>query len=279
MRNSWLILLLSLALAPSAFASSGDIEMYTVGTTGRLTIDEQGRVADVELHNKKIGKDILADYEKQIRAWRFEPVLIEGQARAVTGSMRLGLVAFRKKGEDGVRLGMRSVDFFDPPSLQATSVETSFAAKAKPPLYPGKAAREGVGATVTLAVKVDAEGKVLDVATRSVWLQGSGFGTLATQQKTAQQFAAASEKVAVDWRFARPPEGGVLLVPVRYTPPGYKSDRWMLTQPVAIDSPQWVVDATAAKEGAPRHEPGPPVSDRFRLLTQIDENRPEGFEG
>ena len=279
MRNSWLILLLSLALAPSAFAHSGDIEMFTVGTTGRLTIDEQGRVAKVELDNKEVGKDILADYEKLIHQWRFEPVLVDGQPHAVTGYMRLGLIAFRKQGEDGVRLGMRSVQFYDPPSMQSESGWPAFEGKVKSPVYPAKPARAGTGATVLLMVKVDQAGEVADVAAKSIWLVGSGFGTPVHQRKLAAQFAKASEKAAAAWRFSRQPEGGVVLIPIRFTPPGYDTSKWVRTLPVPVETPQWVADASEAGKDLPTQEPGQVPSDRFRLLTQLDENRPAGFEG
>ena len=274
-----LLLVVLMVLAPLAAGQAADIEMFTAGSAGRLTLDEQGRVVEVELYNQKLGKEILADYAKQIRAWRFEPVLIDGKATPVTGYMGLGLVAFQQKGTDGVRLGVRSVTFTDPPSMQDDSGQTRFDGDVARPVYPRKAANAGVGATVVLVVKVDQSGAVIDAAAKSVWLLGTSAGTAANQRAMAGQFARVSEYAAGKWRFANPPEGGMLMVPVAFTIPGADRPRWVRTHPVDIEVPAWVTAATEDPSVRGFAESGAPLSDKFRLLTKLDDNEPGAAGG
>lgn len=272
------LLLLALLLAPPVIAKQGEVETYIAETGGTLSIDERGHVIAVELDNPKIGDEIREGYARHIQDWRFEPVVIDGKPARVTGHMRLSLVAFRQDGVDGLRLGFRNVSFYDPPGWEGQPDDIRFEGKPARPVFPEKAARAGIGASVQLMVKVGKDGAVAEAATQDVWLTGEKVGSDARRRGLVEQFAASSERAAARWRFANAPEGKLLQVPVRYVFPDVDIRSWVRSRPEVVAVPQWVAEATqdsVLRAGAP----GEPISDRFRLLTKLGEGAPEAEGG
>ena len=74
----FLALLLLALLAGPAFAKAPPDQVAS--TTGELVVDAEGRVVSVKLDHKDLGAERMSGFERQIRAWRFEPVIEDGKA-------------------------------------------------------------------------------------------------------------------------------------------------------------------------------------------------------
>src|SRR5690606_30084015 len=145
----------------------------------------------------------------------------------------------RERGEDAVRLGVYDVSFVDPPGTRPGEGSAPAGLRLQPPRYPMDQARAGVGATVTLLLRLDADGIPVEVGAERVWLIGTRVGGERQQRLHADALARAAENAARDWRFSAG-EGGVVRVPVKFHPPGYVSDRWSQTHPIARELPAWI---------------------------------------
>lgn len=269
---SWLGGLL-LVLAPLAPASGFD-EVYTARTTGSITIDEQGAVLEVELDDKSLGQEVMAAYAQHIRDWRFEPVLEQGRPIRAKGYMNLDLLAFRQRGSDDLALGVSSARFVDPPSVQEAKPRQRSKDRLAQPRYPHDAAVLGIGADVTVLVRVGEQGRVEDAAVASLMLVGERAGEQGLQGRHAGLFSRSATDVAKRWTFAWASPGETLKVPIRYTPPGYSGRRWVRAFPVGVDAPSWVLQAEAASRPIRMAAAGQQAPDRLRLVTRLGADKP-----
>jgi hypothetical protein len=264
MRNTFAAVLLGCAMVSSPVAAKAELEVYTAATTGELTIDGEGRVVDVSVDHKSLGDEVMRGYEQQMRQWRFEPIIENGQPVRAKAFMSLRLVAIRQPGVDGVRLAFESVQFRDPPSHDAgQKISNGLAA----PRYPSEEVARGIGAQVSLMLRLDDEGRVAEVATQSVDLYGEDVGTKPSRH--AANFIRVSEKVTAGWRIPQY-KGQVVTVPVRYHPPGARGERWIRTRSVAVDVPAWVTLEQSEDAVVNLGPGGSRSSERWKLLTPLD---------
>jgi hypothetical protein len=256
-------LLLLAALLPSPAPAQAEPEIYTASTTGELTIDGEGRVVEVSLQRKRLGDDVIAGFEDQIRSWRFEPILQAGQPVRARASMRLDLAVLRGGELPGLRLAIERVEFFDPaepePAAWAGRLMDS-------PHYPRLELGKGVGALVMLLVRLDDEGHVAQVATHRVTLLGEEVSPRVDRQVRA--FTESAEKAAQGWRIPGM-KGQVVQVPVRYSTQRPGSERWIRTRPMAVEVPDWVEFERANQAIVALGEGGAATSARWKLLTPL----------
>ena len=260
-------LLLSLLLAASpALAASPDVQIYTARAEGSLTIGTDGRVVDVELtSDASLGTGVLEGYEERVRAWRFEPIVENGQPVNAKGQMRLSLVAMREKGQDTASFAIRGVQFLDPPGEPSGTPWPRLA----PPAYPPSALRAGAGAEVMLLLKLDAQGRVQAATTEHLALLGVATRQ-SHQDNLAAQFRRSAEAIAKEWTIPGQQDGGVVRVPVHYFTDRWRTG-WAPTVMQATDLPEWAVLELAAEQVTELSAGGVATADRFKLLTPLDD--------
>ncbi|GAB2488762.1 energy transducer TonB [Arenimonas alkanexedens] len=264
MKRFWLLLLL-LLVTSMAMADDKDVQLYTTLVQGDLSIGAEGEVLDVELSSRgSLGKGVLEGFEQRIRAWRFEPILVDGQPVIAKGRMHLSLVATRKKGDSVTQFGIRHVRFLEP----AGTASTTSASRLVPPSYPSHALRAGAGAQVLLLVKLDAEGRPSQVTTEQLELLGVATRQ-AHQGYLASQFRRSAERVAERWSFHGHQAGDVVRVPVTYMAPGM-SDGWIPTVVQAVDLPEWAVLELSTQRAVELNADGSATAAQFKLMTALD---------
>ncbi|TNJ33059.1 energy transducer TonB [Arenimonas terrae] len=266
MRAVFAALLLGCSLGSPPAAAAPDLEIYTAGTTGELTIDAEGRVVDLSLDRKKLGDEVMQGFEQQIRTWRFEPIVEDGRPVRAKAYMSLRLLAIRQPGVDGIRLAFESVRFRDPPAGDE-GVDEAISDSLAPPRYPTPQVKQGIGAQVVLMLRLDEQGRVAEVATESVDLFGNDVGRRPGQH--AASFQQASEKAAAEWRIPRF-SGQVVSVPVRYSTMSARGERWMRTRSVPVDVPAWVELERSSAGVVSLGPDGSRSSERWKLLTSLD---------
>ena len=189
MRKRWMtvlaVVLLLLPLAGAAFTPSG--KAHEVRIKGRIEIGPDGQVVDYR-PSRDLPAPIATAVEANVRSWTFEPVVIDGRAVTAETGVLLVLEA-RERSDGGLALRIRDVAFGAPEG----SVEKA------PPRYPVDAMRSSIEARVILALRVDGDGDVLDVAVEQTSL--SAHLKPRHAQAFADMFEAASIHAAWRWRF------------------------------------------------------------------------------
>ncbi len=151
--------------APSASARSQMEASMLVD--GQIEVDAQGVVERYSLERQeKLPDNVVSFIEAQIAAWRFEPTLVDGRPAPIRNRMGLLLVAV-PDGDGTFRVEMRGRNFY-PAEEQGYELE---AVSRPPPSYPRSAAERGVAGTVYLVLRIDAGGRVEDVAVEQVNLR------------------------------------------------------------------------------------------------------------
>ncbi|WDS35424.1 energy transducer TonB [Pseudoxanthomonas sp.] len=252
------MLLLLVGLVPLAHAA--DLQMQVVGEVG---IDPDGKVfaTDIKTIVTPQVKDLI---EKTVRDWQFEPVLVDGKPGHVKANMNLTLLA--KKSDGGYQLQVERARFY---SARATTRMT-------PPRYPPEPARAGIGANVLVAVRVDAQGKVIDAVAVETSLPYRNVNAKVARS-WGKYFEKATIQAARDWEFApaRVEFGDVadatLIVPVTYRIGEMPSDGWQNNSEgerrqipwLATESQQF--DPAGLKQGESLA-----LNQRVKLRTQVE---------
>ena len=240
-----LLLFLMLAV-PGALLAQGRQELR-LDVAGEIGIDRQGAVYDYTL-NSIVTPELKGVIDKAVRQWKFEPVVRNGEPVYAKTGMRMTLAALPVAA--GYQLRIENLRFLG----------TRRALRMDPPKYPMDAMKRGVGATILVAVRVDAEGKVLDASAAQSQLYGS-----AGNEKSESRFTTLLEKTSVDaakrWTYlpadvaAGEAQETTLLVPIEYRLDGMAiSEGWReggsTVKPIPwLPSDQQRYDAKGLKQG------------------------------
>jgi hypothetical protein len=224
------ILALALALGGTGLVATPDAAAQTARTvretaeasmtlTGRIDIGTDGHVTGFQLdHADKLPADLAAFVQRQVQAWQFQPVVVNGAAVAAQTPVTLRLLSQPSPdgAGDNVRVAGASFTRYDP---EDTSRVTS--AEMRSPVYPKNLYAMRAKGDVLLLVKVGRDGTVKDVFAEQVNLRVVGKENQMRQVRDT--FARASVSTARSWTF-RPPTTGKLKdaeswnvrIPVRY---------------------------------------------------------------
>ncbi|WP_421567995.1 energy transducer TonB [Stenotrophomonas sp. PD6] len=224
------ILALALALGGTGLVATPDIAAKTARTvrqtaeasmtlTGKIDIGTDGHVTGFQLdHADKLPADLAAFVQRQVQAWQFQPVVVNGAAVATQTPVTLRLLSQPSPdgAGDNVRVAGASFTGYDPEDTsRVTSVEM------RSPAYPKNLYAMRAKGDVLLLVKVGRDGTVQDVFAEQVNLRVVGKENQMRQVRDT--FARASVSTARSWTF-RPPTTGKLKdaeswnvrIPVRY---------------------------------------------------------------
>ena len=175
----------------SSMLVKGSIETNADGSVNSLVIDQPD----------KFPGGLVDFVQKQVKDWKFEPVMVDGKAMRARSPMSLRVVA-RKVDEDGYSITIRNANFDGEPPKEGESLSSK---QLKPPRYPESVARSGASGTAYVAVKVGASGRVVDAVVEQVNLLT--LGTAREMEGWRSALADAAVKAARSWTFIPPVVG------------------------------------------------------------------------
>jgi len=168
---------------------------------GTIEVDAQGQVAHYTLANEaSLPPPLLAIVDRRIRAWRFQPLLLDGYPARVNSPMQVRLVTKR----DGEKFLFRIAGATFGTSHAADEVPTPNGSLAKP-RYPEYAYTSNVGGTVYLVVRIGRDGSVEDAMPEQVNLRS--LGSEREMARFREILADSSIAVSRKWKFNYPTRG------------------------------------------------------------------------
>lgn len=175
----------------SSMLVKGTIETNPDGSVNTLTIDRQ----------EKFPAGLVDFVQKQVLAWKFEPVLVDGKAMRARSPMSARVVA-RKVDKDSYSIAIRNASF---EGEEPAEGETLTSIRMTPPRYPKAVAISGASGVVYLLVKVAGEGRVVDAIVEQVNLKT--IGTSNEMAAWRKALADAALGAARQWKFKTPVKG------------------------------------------------------------------------
>lgn len=259
MRHFILAAFFSLACTPALAGVAG---VYLANASGTITVAPDGSVAEVEI-SRDFGEGIDEPLRQRIKAWRFEPVIVDGRPVMAMAHMELTLRAdIGDETVEGIRI-IRA-DFVDSPELlQADAQRRSV----RPPSYPKSALRHGFGAQLMMLVEVDENGRVQNSSALSAWLTGPKARPR-QQEQVMRSFVDASRRAVAKWQMPVPTESGstVYRVPINFRT---SDELWALAYWVEQPPADWMLNRDASSIAALGAAGNFPRSD-IKLLTELD---------
>lgn len=167
------LMLGGMAVSPPAVAASAhevakqaEASMMVVGT---LTVAPNGSVSSYQLDDaEKLPAAVSGLLQQAIPSWQFDPMVRDGKPVSVRSRMSLRVV-LHPLGDKRYRLYLAGAYF----SADGKPLKSD-ASRRTQPRYPMQAIRDKVSGTVYLALKVDAQGRVIDAMAEQVNLRIAG---------------------------------------------------------------------------------------------------------
>ncbi|MDE3072692.1 MAG: energy transducer TonB [Pseudomonadota bacterium] len=206
-------ILLSGAVLAAAWKDVAKRVEASMLVTGSIIVAPDGSVQSYAVdHPEKLPSVVVGLVGKDMRHWRFEPVLLDGKPVTAKAPMHLRIVA-SKRDDGNYNIGIRSAYF---------GRRTSFSrAQRMPPHYPREALAAGVSGTVYVLLRIDRQGHVNDAVVEQVnlnFLAGD-----AAMRRWRLVLAQATLRAARQWTFGPTTtdetagvEYNVARVPVRF---------------------------------------------------------------
>ncbi|HDS1040627.1 TPA: energy transducer TonB [Stenotrophomonas maltophilia] len=266
MMRSSLFLALALALGGGAACidaadaqSAREVRKQTEASmtlSGVIDIGREGQVEGFQLdHREKVAADVASLVDRTVKAWRFQPVLVDGAPVQARTAVRLRLLADNLT-DSTMQIRVADANFGKLHDEKNPSSDDVTAVKLRPPMYPEKAAAIRGQGVVLLLVKVGRDGKVADVVAERTNL--TTVGSERTMQMLRDVLAKASVRNARDWTF-RPPTTGedkdrefwTVRVPVSYAfdPKETRYGRWSAYIPGPRQQAPWKTGEEAQAAG------------------------------
>jgi hypothetical protein len=249
-RWAWALLLLALvaqAKAPEEVLRQVQVSMLV---TGSVDIERDGSVSGHAIDKvDALPRGVVDMVDGAIRSWRFEPVTANGQPVAARSRFSLRVVG--KQVDDGQYALRIAGEHFG--KDQDDSIP-SRSGRLAPPRYPEDAARNGVGGTVYLVLRISRDGRVEDVIAKQVNLRVAA--TPREMERYRKQFADVCVTTARRWRFDPPTQGEAA-----------QASSWSVQVPVDFFLPDRPPAAYGRWEA---YVPGPTVPVPWRTNAEAD---------
>jgi hypothetical protein len=224
-------------LATATAHAEKSAAFYELNAEGEVQIAPDGHVSDFRIRNE-LTAPVAALVSKNVLAWHFDPILVDGKAVVAKTAMHLQLHAepdAGKKDEFVVRIA--SIDFGTPTRSKDGT----------PPQYPRAAAGVRLGAKVVLSARLDENGKVIEAVPYQ-----TSLGARTRNEKEADKWRRVFEKASIaaakTWRYdlsetvGGRPIGNNVIIPIRYsirTSASASSNRWSGYVPGPVHLAPW----------------------------------------
>ena len=250
----WLALLLPLA------AMAAPPRTYEMDAVGEIEIGPDGAVKDYRLGGD-LPQGVIQAVASNVRRWKFEPILVDGRPVIATTRMRLALAAVPTQG-DQFALKVTNVWFGEPEKTRALA----------PPLYPPAMQRAYAGGKVSLIVKVDANGNVVDAMPEQTSLSEDVKGKTANRWR--RMLEESSIAAARNWKFTSTEkiDGEAMPTLVRVPVVFSMGGQWSGFIPGPIQTVPWLIrESTASQAMRDTLEDGQmqPLDSRFKLAQEV----------
>jgi hypothetical protein len=215
-----------------------DLDAY-----GEVQIAPDGHVSDYRLQST-LAPDVAALVDRNVRAWHFEPIVVDGAAVVAKTAMHLHLNAELQEGRNSYIVRVSAIDFGEPQRK----------AQVKAPRYPGEAAHARLGAKVLLSLRLDDAGNVVDAQPYQTSLDARARSEFQAEQ-WRKLFERASVAAAKNWHYDLTETvngkkiGTNAIVPIVYaiSEPGTpKSDDWKAYVPGPVHPAPWATPSQLA---------------------------------
>jgi TonB family protein len=194
---------------------------------GNVTIEVDGTVAEAEVTTTRAPEAVRNALLAKARAWRFQPVSLQGRPSRVRTSFHIVLAASREGDDYRVVIdGLTFGDPFEKGAVMPDGIHGPVAIdRIVPPQYPSDLQRQGRSGGVMLAILVGTDGRPerVQVLQSLAYDFGSGQGGKAVR-RTMRILEANAMAAAKRWRFKVPaelarlgPEHRTVRVPIIYT--------------------------------------------------------------
>lgn len=262
-----------LLAAVSSVLAASEVEL-TLSLGGSVDIDQQGAVVDYTL-TTPVTDDLRAAIDSRVRNWRFAPIRVNGVAVPARTSMAFSLRAERVSEEKfHLHFGKPT---FGAPSLVPRSQRGRGAIQ-----FPRDLARVGVGGRVMLAIRIDNEGRVVEVHPYQTSLDARPNDERQAQ-KLRETMERAVMRSARHWQFHLAESidgetrGMTALIPIDFAvgPPGQSKRKltgWRALLPGPVDPAPWQdqipadLDLSALENGVAAS-----LDSSFQLLASSEE--------
>jgi hypothetical protein len=256
-----------LALAPSALAAETATALE-MNADGEIQVATDGTVSDYRLHSE-LPPMVAELVDKDVRGWRFEPVLVEGKPVVAKTAMHLALKAEPAGDHDSYRIKIVNVIFGAPRQND----------RIKQPHYPKQAVSAHLGAKVLLAMRLDENGRVTDVQPYQTSLDARA-NSENDAERWRKMFEEASVTAAHSWTYDLSETlngktiGTNVIVPVVFSllngsapQPG----RWKAYVPGPVHPAPWMTDRALADRDLSSLPDGQsiPLDSRFHLKSDV----------
>lgn len=251
------LVVLFLLFAHAAAAEENRQADYQAFVSGTIQVTKEGTVSAYAL-KEEVKPAVRTLLDKNIRSWRFEPILVDGYPVVATTSMALRLVAVPMANKQ-YALSIAEARFGDPD--QSDTVV--------PPPYPPDALRAAREAEVMLILQLDPQGRVLNVHAEQTSLN------IPPDYRTAAYWRDRFEKTSIQaarlWKFDITekidgrPLGGSVRVPVKYA-----LHAWSKYIPGPVSPAPWISIGIGRVDSLPRREgQAQSLDSRFKPMTEI----------
>lgn len=235
---------LFLSMACAARSSTTQRPEASMLVLGSLTVGTDGRVVGHTLDDAaQLPAPVVDVIDRNIARWRFQPVLRDSHAVSARSRMSLRVVA-QPGGRNDHVLSIHGVHF------GAADDGSGSRIRSIAPEYPPEAMAARVAGTVYLALRIDAQGHVQDVATPQVDLRY--LGNRWQMERYRKLLGRAAERAAQRWLFRPLPAGQApvaryAVVPVvfdihAFGVPGMPTDgpgHWVSYMPGPLQAVPW----------------------------------------
>jgi len=178
---------------------SREIEhLLSMSVNGTLVVDTDGSVRDYAL-TTTVTPGLAEALGKTIKAWRFEPVLVDGQPTRAEAKMRISLAA-TENGKDYQVHVENAVFRPATPSAQAPARTVEATGRSmNPPVYPRELQRAFISGRVLVALHFTPEGKVIEAVPVQSMIFDARGGSDRTYAKAIKQFEDATLAAVRKW--------------------------------------------------------------------------------
>jgi hypothetical protein len=183
--------------AKETLPTTGPLEsVITMQVNGSIAINSNGQVSDLIIETS-LSETLRSRLDRTVRAWHFEPDVIDGVPRAARAKVRVTLNALAQGDNPQIRID--NVVFAG--DSRGNAMAPLITGKSlPPPRYPGNLLNLGVSGAVVLAVRVGADGQVAQsMVVQSALLDVEGDKS--TLGKALRLFERSATDAAKAWRF------------------------------------------------------------------------------